>query len=281
MSDRRDVQVSRRAKEAPRRAAARESRRLDAQARKQRKADQRRAAAAWAGKKSAVRLAPDEILLVSNEERMFVRARLDDGYPVFAGGYGGWEDVPRPGQVAATVYRGTAAPQLTLRLILGGWPQQPAWADCDRDMRVLDHFSRLAWDATGRERPTLLRVSGKVPHHHRRWFVDDLQWEEVDVAGGRRVRAFVTLTLRMYVPVQLLERRDGPARPTEVYSVRRGETLDQIVRHKLDARGSRETAKARNVVLRLNRLRRGVRLSERQHIKLPVGGWWRNERAGR
>lgn len=221
------------------------------------------------------------IALVSTEERMTLRARLDDGYPLFFGGYGGWEDEARPGQVSATVFRGASAPQLKLKLILGEWDldrrgRESNWVTgCERAMYMLDRFARLPVDAPRQERPTLLRVRGHVPHFNRRWFVQEIEWGEVDLLRGTRVRAFATVTLRMHVPVELLKRRDRIARPTRLHTVKEGEDLTKIVASEV-ANGKAEIAPARTFVIELNRLDRSVRLKRGQRIKLPVGSWWKS-----
>ncbi|MDW5597660.1 hypothetical protein VSS74_25135 [Conexibacter stalactiti] len=222
------------------------------------------------------------IALVSTEERMTLRARLDDGYPLFFGGYGGWEDEPRPGQVSATVFRGASAPQLKLKLILGDWDldltdskRDKNWVTgCERAMHMLDHFARLPVDAPRQERPTLLRIRGHVPHFNRRWFVQEIEWGEVDLLRGTRVRAFATVTLRMHVPVELLKRRDRIARRTKPHTVKEGEDLTKIVAREV-ANGKAEIAPARTFVIELNRLDRSARLKKGQRIKLPVGSWWK------
>lgn len=256
-----------------------EQRRLDLRAQRIRAADQ--AAERWQIKKERATPAADEVLLVSNEERTFVKARLDDGYPQFFGGYGGWEDEPRPGRVSATVFRGASAPQMKLRLILGKWPVTSKARNCERAIHVLDHFARLPIDERGRDRPTLLRISGKVPHHRRRWFIENLEWGEIDLFEGKRVRAFVTVTLRMYVPVELLARRDRTAHRTKPHRVRKGETTSSIASDVLHAKGSREVSRARASIEEANGLRRGARLREGQTIKVPVGDWWNSAARGR
>ncbi|MDO8209293.1 hypothetical protein [Conexibacter sp. CPCC 206217] len=224
-------------------------------------------------KRKRHRPAYDVVRLVSKEDDLVVKAHLDDGYPQSFGGYGGWEDETRPGQTSATVFRGTSAPQLRLRLILGGWPRRRD-VDCERDMRVLDHFARLPFDRK-EDRPTLLRIRGQVPHHHRRWFVEKLEWGEVDVVRNTRVRAFVTVTLRMYVPVDLLKRRDPIARPTRSYTVKGREDLRRIVKEELGLHATNEITAAARYVRRMNHLKPGDKLKER--IKLPRGSWWRRE----
>lgn len=227
----------------------------------------------------ATTLASREVMLYSDEEGTFVRALLDEGYPELEGGYGGWEDEPRPGQVSATVFRGTQAPQLTLRLILGGYPVQPEWANCDVDIRTLDAMGRQSIYAKRGDRPPLLRIRGHVPHRHRDWFVEDIEWGDIDVAAGKRVRAFVTVTLRMFVPVTLLRITDakprGRARRSRWYVVKRGDTLDKIVVNELKVRGDRAIAQAGRHIKQLNpRLRDGKKgLSLRMRIRLPVGRW--------
>jgi hypothetical protein len=229
-----------------------------------------------AGKKRRNKPAYDVIRLVCKEHHLVVKAHLDEGYPAFFGGYGGWEDEARPGQVSATVYRGSRAPQLRLRLILGGWPKQPPGTDCERDMRRLDHMARLPWDRTD-DRPPLVRVRGQVPHHHRRWFLEKLEWGDVDVVRNTRVRAFVTVTLRMYVPVELVKRRDPVPRPTRGYKVRAGETLRRIVKEELDLDTAAEIRMAIRRVLELNGLKQATEVRADRTIKLPVGNWWRKE----
>lgn len=225
------------------------------------------------GKDGKFKARKNVVRIVSVENRRVVKARLDDGYPQFFGGYGGWEDEARPGQVSATVFRGTNAPQLKLRLILGGWPEQWPGTDCERDMKRLDGFARLAFDDR-QDRPTLVRVRGQVPHHHRRWFIEKLEWGDVDVFVDRRVRAFVTVTLRMYVPVELLRRRDPVVRRTRFYTPRRGETLQRIVRDRMDLDASGEITLARWYVRRLSRLGPSAPIEGRR-LTLPVGTWWR------
>jgi hypothetical protein len=221
---------------------------------------------------------PIEVIrLISVEEDKFIKARLDDGYPRFYGGYGGWEDERRPGQVAATIFRGTTAPRLKLRLVLGGWPKQPRGTNCERDMRRLDHFARIPFDGGAKDRPTLLRISGQVPHHHRRWFIENVEWGDVIVYRSLRVRAIVTVTLRMYVPVELLKRRDRVARPTRSHTVRRGEDLQQIVKERMDVDAAGEIVAAAKYVRWLNDIKPGVAVRVGQRIKLPVGSWWRRE----
>lgn len=268
-----DWRVSQAATEAVARAAAQAARAQSAFDTRPRKRDKEDA-----GGKAADRLPYGQVKLISIDERRHIRARLDEGHPLVFGGYGGWEDEPRPGQVSATIFRGAPAPQLQLRLILGGWPRVPRWSDPDRDIRMLDHFARLPIDGPGNDRPPLIRVRGQVPHHHRRWFVENLEWGEVDVVRGKRVRAFVTVTLRMFVPVELVaERKRRNPRPTKAHVVRRGERLEDIVRDKLGVKGARETNQATAFVKRLNGMRAGERLREGRRVKLPVGNWWRNE----
>jgi hypothetical protein len=215
-----------------------------------------------------------EVMLYSDEQGTYVRARLDEGYPELEGGYGGWEDEPRPGQVSATVFRGTQAPQLTLRLILGGYPVQPEWADCERDVRALDAMGRQPVNARRGDRPPLLKIRGQVPHRHREWFIEDVEWGDFDVVRGVRMRAFVTVTLRMFVPVTLLRISDPkPAgRRSRWYVVRRDQSLDDIARDELKVRGSRAVAEAKRHIRQLNRrIRDKVRKGDR--IRLPVGRW--------
>ncbi|ADB50169.1 hypothetical protein [Conexibacter woesei] len=213
-----------------------------------------------------------EIILVSDETRRIVRAHLDDGYSMSEGGYGGWEDEERPGQVSATVFRGTQSQRLTLRLILGGWPVQPPWANCDRDMRTLDAFGRKPVGAPRGMRPPLLKIKGKVPAQQARWFVEDIQWGDVDVVRGVRVRAFATVVLREYVKVELVTIRSRARARTKLHEMRKGQTLADVARIRLGKKGNREVTEGVRQLLRLNGRHRGWKPRTGDKVKYPVGG---------
>lgn len=191
----------------------------------------------------ALRLGAGQVAFYSERADVILVAALDDGYPSPEGGYGGWEDAALPGQMSATVFRGTAAPRLPLRLILGGWPVDPLLNrdNCRQQIDKLDKLALPLGPARG-QRPPLLRVYGDVRHRGARWFVDDLVWGDAIFDRGSIMRAFVTVTLRRFVAVQVTTAPYLPFRRTNRirrYVVHEGENASTLAR-RLGAAGSAE-----------------------------------------
>lgn len=219
-----------------------------------------------------------QVVLWAYENNALLMAGLDDGYPVRTGGYGGWEDEQRPGQKAATVYRGTSAAQLELRLVLGGWPRQPRLLG-HTCVQQIDMLEKMAEPGHGRgDRPPLVRLRGPVPHAGKRWFVDDLAWGEAIVHNRRVQKIRVTVTLKEFVPIgfarpdEARRSRDSAAWYTVTKAdVKGGHPLQNIARDRLMLRGSREVLGGVRRIRDLNgrRLRDPSRLRAGDRIKLP------------
>lgn len=235
-----------------------------------------REAADWRKRRRQAIPAPDEVVLIADEIRQLLVARLGDGYPSRDSGTGGgWVDIERPGRVSATHFVGTTSLTMRLPLIIGQWPD--GWG-CERELRILDLMARQPVGAARDERPPLLRLRGGVPHGGRSWFVDGpLEWEEVivDRVSGDRVRARVIVPLKRHVGVDLVEipdrrRSDGGAART--HRIRRGETLAKILQDELGPLNPRQLAQARRATLRLNPWLRDPRAIGRhvgRRLKLP------------
>lgn len=237
----------------PRNMAARDRRAAD---RARALARRQSAVERWRQRRHQAIPAPDEVVLIADEIRMLLVAKLGDGYPSRDSGTGGgWVDIERPGRVSATHFAGTTSLTMRLPLILGQWPDGDG---CEREIRTLDQMARQPVGAARDQRPPLLRLRGGVPHGGRSWFVDgDLEWEEVlvDRVTGNRVRARVIVPLKRHVGVDLVEipdrrRADGGAARSR--RIRRGETLAKILQAELGPLTPRQLAVARRATLRLN-----------------------------
>lgn len=225
---------------------------------------------------SHLRLAADQVALWAyGPPPLLLVAKLDDGYPSRVGGYGGWEDVERPGQVSATVYKGTGSQQLPLRLILGGWPVDPRsfGLSCARQITVLERMARQPVGAARGDRPPLLSLRGPVPHGGARWFIADVVWDDESaiVVDGQVQRQQVTVTLQQFVPIQLVAIRTRRAtRPPVRHKVRKGDTLQSIARDRLMLRGSRAIGGGVAAIKRLNRIRDPRTIRPGRWLKLPA-----------
>lgn len=195
-----------------------------------------------------LKLGGGEIVLWTDDLPAMVVAKLDDGYPQLAGEGGGWTDAERPGQTSATVYRGAAAPTLPLRLVLGGWPVDPKihGMDCGEQITLIRSLARPPASTRG-SRPPLIRVRGPVPHGGALWFVDGLEWgADAIVVGGHVRRTGVTVTLKRYVPIQMvaIEPARRKAAAGQRHTVKKGEQPGRIVQQRLGVRAGKETRQA-------------------------------------
>lgn len=217
-------------------------------------------------------LAAGEVAFLAASIRRVLVARLDDGYPVRTSGYGGWQDVERPGRPAASHYVGPGALMLSIPIILGRWQQ--GWSTpIDGEVELLERMARQPADAARGRHPPILDVRGPVPHGGVRWVVDDLQWgDDGVVVDGRLVRIRVTVVLRRYVRPELVvvapsRRREQRARTA---TVRRGERWPQFAARVMGARGSRELQAAWSKVRKLNpRLRDQSALRAGMRVRVP------------
>jgi len=256
---------------AAQRAAARSR---DQAERAQAAADQARAR--WRRRKT-VELAHDEVMLYSDETRVLVRARLGDGYPHRIPAAGGWEDEARPGQVAATVFRGAdASDRLPLNLILGGWPRPPkGGASASEQVRLLRELGVQEPGARRGARPPLIRVRGVgVPHGGDTWFIESIEFDSdprSSVKVGRQlVKAKVTVTLRQHVPVEMAildtdRRRGKPG--WRRYRVPRGQDAWEIARDVVGTRGARQARATIRQFRWASGPRRGKRVRDPKFIR--------------
>jgi hypothetical protein len=223
-----------------------------------------------------------EVAFIAHDRReTHLVAKLDDGYPHPQGGYGGWEDIARPGRQPATNFVGASEGRtLPIAIILGHW--QAGWTQSiESNVRLLERLAEQPVNARRGTHPPLLTVRGPVRHGGHTWVVDDLQWSDDEGSTvvnptGKLVRTRVVVVLRRYVEPDLVvvggrDRRRADA--TRFYRVKRGEGgphgFSRLVARKLGARGSREINAAKRKVLALSGLRDSNQVREGVLLVLP------------
>lgn len=136
-------------------------------------------------------LVDQHVTITGEAPRLSIRALMDAEPPQITAGYGGWEEVQRPGRQALVHWTGVAAYRMTLSLVLDGW------ADA-RSVEQECHW--LEWWAESHRafsRPSRIKVEGRaVPKSSLWWAIDELGWgETLRNAVGERQRQRVSLTL--------------------------------------------------------------------------------------
>lgn len=130
-----------------------------------------------------------------------VRFLVDDGEPTLTQGFGGWETISRPQQVALTRFTGNDPIGQSVPILVDGYRT-------DQDiMPVLERLlrqSRVQED----EAPTIWRIEGPIFYPNRRWIVAGIEFGETlrsrrSGPGGESSvlsRQRATLNLLEYVP---------------------------------------------------------------------------------
>lgn len=216
------------------------------------------------------------VTLTTEKPALSVTALRGEEPPRIVGGYGGWEQVDRPGRASLVQWVGVGAYQLELPLLFDGWSNM---SSVDDDCETLERMARPP-DA-GVEPPTI-RITGAVPHRGIGWVVDTdgLDWGDSDYhQDGYRLRQFVVVTLLQRVledrvselPAAEQIRREqslvttagGFGGAARVYTVKIGDTLPKIAAAMYgDYKRWRDIGKA-------NSLRDPNALTVGQEIRLP------------
>ena len=182
------------------------------------------------------------VTLTSAKPPLTVTALRGEDPPRIVGGYGGWEQIDRPGRSALTQWAGVGAYRLELPLIFDGFFNGSSVDDdCDR----LERMARPP--AAGVEPPTIT-ISGAVPQRGLNWVIDTdgLDWanDAIYHPRGYRMRQSVVVTLLQRVledrvtelPAAAQIRREqgmlasanGLGGIARVYVVKAGDTLPKI-----------------------------------------------------
>jgi hypothetical protein len=203
-----------------------------------------------------------------------VIARLGESAPVYTGGVGGWEAVPRPGRRPLTVWRGVQEPlRLQLSLLLDRFLEGDEGYSVEPDIVALERMGGL--DA-GDPEPPLLVVEGQLGRHdmsgasQNRWVIESLDWGDAirRQSDGHRVRQAVTVTLLEHKEDDRLARvRKGTGKPkARYYTAKSGDTFAKIAASKLGS------AKFAARLARLNSERAGSihrKLKAGRKVRLP------------
>lgn len=220
-------------------------------------------------------IGPKQVAFVAATQGEALIAQLDDGYAHRQGGEGGWEDIGRPGRPPASHFVGASSPTLLrIGIILGHW--EAGWTkSIHEEMQLLERMARQPANAARGEHPPLLKVQGPVRHGGFTWVIDNdgLQWgEDTVTVAGNVVRTRALVVLRRYIEPDLVvidQKRRRKSEQTRVYVVKRGETLTEIVRDELHAKGSRDVNAAKKRVLKLNDMRDPNQVKAGTRLRLP------------
>jgi len=189
---------------------------------------------------------------------LYVMCDLGDGSPIQTQGFGGWEEVERPGQKSITRWRGRQPWKITIPIMLDRFDEGDDGVSVESEVRTLE---RLAGGGTSTTPPVLSFDSGGlVPHDYHdnprtRWVIDGIEFGEViRNAYGNRVRCEMVVTVLEYVEgpdyveSSAAKRSQGKhpnssSSHSKLYVVKKGDTLISIARKKHVAGGWRAIQK--------------------------------------
>lgn len=182
-----------------------------------------------------------------DDDRLAVVVELGNGPPRVTDGYGGWEEVKRPGAKSITSWGGFSPLGIQLDLFLDAFDDGTS---VEAAIDVIEAMAGRGRRATGGEPPKLIvDTAGVMPHDVRtfpfqRWVITDLQWPDSEDdtiinSHGNRTRTTATVTLWTYTADTRLQDRALEVaklrrkKSKRTYLVKSGDTLLTIARAKL------------------------------------------------
>lgn len=130
-------------------------------------------------------------------------------------GYGGWEVVKRPRNLAFTRWEGSNPYQMSFGIILNGYPNRLVTTE-------FLALERMARDPGGDAEPPVIQVVGPHPRGDQvPWVIESLDWDDGSImrnSYGQLMRIAAVVTLRQYVSPDLIKlsaakRRKKKAKP--------------------------------------------------------------------
>lgn len=173
---------------------------------------------------------PGYVRLRCTDPAVTVVALLGADPPQLTGGFGGWSLVARPRETSMTVWDGVEPFELELPILLDEFAANRTQ---EAKIRGLIRVSRGDRESP----PGIVTVTG-FPLPVKRWVITDIGFGDPirRASDAQRVRQSVTLTLREYVPPELLKRRrKSPSKSstkTHIIKAQKGDTPTKIARRR-------------------------------------------------
>lgn len=118
-------------------------------------------------------------------------------------GYGGWEDVERPNDMAFSRWSASHPYKMDISIVIDGFARNI------RVGKVVSNLERLARDPGANEEPPIIKVFGPHPRgNHVLWHIENIDWD-TDKAilntSGYLLRAAATVSLSQHVDPDMIE----------------------------------------------------------------------------
>src|SRR5262245_20275225 len=183
----------------------------------------------------------------SLENNLTFTARLADQAAIVTDGYGGWQTVPRPKDVAVVEWQGRNTLAIEIPFMIDFWASSDEaeatttpGKDCEEQAGNLEHLAGLG--CTYQPPICLVDGYGAIPHDFTqrpklRWVVEGLQWDKaIELRrrdNGRRLRCGGTITMRQFLTARdvlhKIDPKDKAVMPKR-HQVQRGDTLQKLAK---------------------------------------------------
>lgn len=175
--------------------------------------------------------------ITSREDKTEFWAFFADGAAIVIDGYGGWQTIPRPRNVAITEWQGRNPIAIEIPFLLDFWLQPSETSpgvDCENQVRNLERLCGIG----STDQPPICKVdaNGAIPHCERlrNWVVESVQWDRSvelrNSATNRRLRCGGTITIRQFITARDILRRIRIKKKPKIYRVKKGDTLSKIAK---------------------------------------------------
>lgn len=145
------------------------------------------------------------------------------------GGFGTWETVAVPRNLALTQWQGQALMTMDISLMIDDWHRQNSVEP------ALKKLEALAVRQPGMLTPPSLRLVGPVPYPKLRWVITGIDYGDAlrNKRTGARMRQELTVHLLQYraeTDLMELPRAKATAKPPRKYKVKKGDDLKELAK---------------------------------------------------
>jgi nucleoid-associated protein YgaU len=228
-------------------------------------------------------------LTVADDQALTLICELGERAPLVTQGYGGWEEVDRPGRTSLTAWRGFKPVGVSLPLMIDNYAEGKSIEAALTVLEAMAGRGEHEHRRVSEPPPIVVDTAGVMPHDYHasednRWVITDLEFDEESVIvndvfhEGRRygnwTRAAVTVSLLQHVTDEGLAAQTAHARERihaktprarSTYTAKSGDTLTSIARAKLGDAGRWRELATLNPKIRDPR----HRLTAGTHVRVP------------
>lgn len=175
--------------------------------------------------------------IISKEDGTEFHAVFADQAAIVTDGYGGWNTVARPRDIALTEWQGRNPISVEIPFMIDFWMEEPdetPGVKCENQVKNLEKLAGIH----SNDQPPICRIQsgGAIPHGERinNWVIDSITWDRsVELRNRtthRRLRCGGTIVVRQFMTSADIFKKIRKRHKAKIYRTKKGDTLTIIAK---------------------------------------------------